>query len=70
VRDDCGAAHVEVKETTMSVKKNATTKQETKTNTFRKAPGTRLGTLQDWREGSHKSEISGRHGHAIRDGRQ
>jgi len=54
----------------MSVKKNATTKQETKTNTFRKAPGTRLGTLQDWREGSRKSEISGRHGHAIRDGRQ
>jgi len=54
----------------MSVKKNATTKQETKTTTFRKAPGTRLGTLQDWREGGRKSEVSGRHGHGIRDGRQ
>ena len=51
----------------MSVKKNAT-KRETKT-TFRKAPGTRLGTLQDWREGSGKSGVSGRHGHSIRDGR-
>lgn len=36
----------------------------------RKAPGTRLGTLEDWREGSNKSgKISGRHGNAIRDGR-
>jgi hypothetical protein len=69
VRDDCGAAHVEVKETTMAVKKNATTKQETKTSTFRKAPGTRLGTLQDWRGGSGKSGDSGRHGQTIRDGR-
>lgn len=33
----------------------------------RKAPGTRLGTLQDWRGGSAK--VLGRHGHAIRDGR-
>jgi hypothetical protein len=52
----------------MSVKKN-TVKRETKVSSFRKAPGTRLGTLQDWRGGSVKSSISGRHGHAIRDGR-
>jgi len=53
----------------MPVKKNATNR-ETKRSTFRKAPGTRLGTLQDWREGSGKSGVSGRHGAAIRDGRQ
>jgi len=53
----------------MAVKKNTTVKRETKVSSFRKAPGTRLGTLQDWREGSGKSGVSGRHGHAIRDGR-
>jgi hypothetical protein len=53
----------------MSVKKN-TTKREMKMSSFRKAPGTRLGTLQDWREGCGKSGVSGRHGAAIRDGRQ
>ena len=36
----------------------------------RKAPGTRLGTLQDWRGGYNSSRLtSGRHGHTIRDGR-
>ena len=36
----------------------------------RKAPGTRIGTLIDWREGSVKSgKISGRYGNAFRDGR-
>jgi hypothetical protein len=36
----------------------------------RKAPGTRMGTWEDWRGGASKSgKISGRHGHAIRDGR-
>jgi hypothetical protein len=36
----------------------------------RKAPGTRIGTLMDWREGSTKSgKLSGRYGHALRDGR-
>jgi hypothetical protein len=36
----------------------------------RKAPGTRMGTWQDWREGGSRSgKTSGRHGHAIRDGR-
>ena len=35
-----------------------------------KAPGTRLGTLQDWRGGYNSSRrASGRHGHTIRDGR-
>jgi len=37
---------------------------------IRKAPGTRLGTLQDWRGADHNSaKLSGRHGHSIRDGR-
>jgi hypothetical protein len=36
----------------------------------RKAPGTRLGGLPDWREGSTKSgRIAGRHGYTLRDGR-
>ncbi len=45
-------------------KKNLTAKSGSK----RKAPGTRIGTLIDWREGSVKS-VSQRHGHTIRDGR-
>jgi hypothetical protein len=64
----------------MPVKKNVE-QQETKTpstgkltTTFRKsrrkAPGTRLGMLNDWREGSTQSGIvSSRYGQAIRDGR-
>jgi len=57
----------------MPVTKNAV-KQE-KQSTFKrvaspKAAGTRYGTFEDWREASSRSEkISGRHGHAIRDGR-
>lgn len=39
-----------------------------KTASVRKAPGTRIGTLLDWREGSVKS-VNQRHGHTIRDGR-
>ena len=36
----------------------------------RKAAGTRIGVLIDWREGSAKSgKISGRYGQALRDGR-
>ena len=36
----------------------------------RKAPGTRVGTMLDWRGGSNGSrKISGRHGHTMRDGR-
>ena len=36
----------------------------------RKAPGTRMGTLIDWREASTKpGKTSGRYGHALRDGR-
>ena len=36
----------------------------------RKAPGIRMSTLEDWREGSNKhGKTSGRHGHTIRDGR-
>lgn len=36
----------------------------------RKAPGTRIGILNDWREGSAKSgKLSGRYGRALRDGR-
>jgi hypothetical protein len=34
----------------------------------RKAPGTRLGMLNDWREGSTEA-ISSRYAHTIRDGR-
>lgn len=35
-----------------------------------KVAGTRYGTFEDWREGSSRSENNpGRHGQAIRDGR-
>lgn len=44
-----------------------------KTNSFlrtRKAPGTRLGTIEDWRAANNNSgNTSGRHGNSIRDGR-
>ena len=52
-----------------------TQKQEKQTRSsfrksVRKAPGTRIGTFIDWREGSGKSgKISGSYGHAVRDGR-
>ena len=45
-------------------KKNLTSKHQT----GRKAAGTRVGTLLDWREGSIKPGNQ-RHGHTIRDGR-
>ena len=36
----------------------------------RKAPGTRLGTVQDWRgENNSSGKAVGRHGQSIRDGR-
>lgn len=36
----------------------------------RKAPGTRIGVLMDWRGGSANfAKISGRYGRAVRDGR-
>jgi hypothetical protein len=52
-----------------------TVKAQSMTSSFhrskRKAPGTRYGVLLDWREGSNRNDkSSGRHGHAIRDGRQ
>lgn len=47
-------------------------KRELTTSSFRKpgrkAPGTRYGTIEDWREGSNKA-VSGRHGQTVRDGR-
>lgn len=59
----------------MPVSKNAV-KQEMQTTLKRvpssnqKATGTRYGSFADWREGSSRSKnSSGRHGHAIRDGR-
>lgn len=51
---------------TKETKKNVTTKRQA--NSSRKAPGTRVGTLFDWREGSIKP-VNQRHGHTIRDGR-
>ena len=51
-----------------TAKQDETTKRQP--DSFRKAQGTRIGTLDDWREGSTKSvEISGHHGKSIRDGR-
>lgn len=50
---------------------NKTKQTETakhQTGSFRKASGTRTGTLLDWREGSIKYGNQ-RHGHTIRDGR-
>lgn len=36
----------------------------------RKAPGTRMGTIEDWRGANNRSgNTSGRHGASIRDGR-
>ena len=37
---------------------------------IRKAPGTRVGTIQDWRGADNSSgKTTGRHGQSIRDGR-
>jgi hypothetical protein len=52
--------------------KNLTGKQTQSSfrKSVRKAPGTRIGVLMDWREGSAKSgKLSGSYGHAVRDGR-
>ena len=58
---------------TRSQKKVRKVKQEQTTGSVRsprKAPGTRMGTWEDWREGSGKAgKVSVRHGSAIRDGR-
>jgi len=53
---------------------DSTAKRQQMTNSFgksaRKTPGTRLGTLDDWRGGSTKpGKTSSPHGHTIRDGR-
>ena len=53
-----------------NTRKDLTTARTTANKSVRKAPGTRLGTLEDWREGSTKSgKVKGRHGATIRDGR-
>lgn len=45
-------------------------KQNRETRSTRKAPGTRMGTVQDWRGmNANAGKTSGRHGQAIRDGR-
>ena len=58
----------------VQLQENSTAERQSMTNSFRqsgrKTPGTRLGTWEDWREGSRRSGKSpGRHGHVIRDGR-
>ena len=46
-------------------KRESTTRQNR-----RKAPGTRVGTLLDWRGDTNGTgKVAGRHGQAIRDGR-
>lgn len=50
-----------------TTKQHDTTKQQP--DSFRKPQGTRIGTLEDWREGSTKSVGIGRHGQSVRDGR-
>jgi hypothetical protein len=47
-------------------KKNLTAKSQVASS--HKAPGTRIGTLLDWREGSLNA-VKQRHGQTIRDGR-
>jgi hypothetical protein len=51
--------------------KNTTAKQaQSSLRTSRKAPGTRVGLLIDWREGSATSgRLSDRYGRSVRDGR-
>ncbi len=61
----------------MPTNENANQQNEVKRNRensfrkpTRKAPGTRLGTVQDWRGANNSSgKTSGRHGASIRDGR-
>ena len=48
------------------MKKSMTAKSQTAST--RKARGTRIGTLLEWREASVKV-VNQRHGHTIRDGR-
>ena len=55
-----------------SMVKNATVKQAQSSlrTSGRKAPGTRIGVVFDWREGSATSgRLSGRYGRSLRDGR-
>jgi hypothetical protein len=58
---------------TVNQEQRVTTKSSSTKSSFgndRKAPGMRLGTLEDWRQASGKqARTSGRHGHAVRDGR-
>ena len=56
---------------TPKMQHTSTAKRESMTSQARrKAPGTRLGTLLDWRGDANGSgKIAGRHGQAIRDGR-
>ena len=51
--------------------KNETEKQTRSLRTSgRKAPGTRVGVLFDWRAGSaNTGRLSGRYGRSVRDGR-
>jgi hypothetical protein len=60
----------------MPTNENANQQNEVKRNLesssrkpSRKAPGTRVGTLQDWRGANNSGKITGRHGQSIRDGR-
>lgn len=49
--------------------KNLTEKRSLRTSN-RKAPGTRIGLLMDWREGSTNSgKLSDRYGRSLRDGK-
>ena len=58
VKENRGKAKLEVAKTSVR-------------QTVRKAPGTRMGTWEDWRGGANKSvKNPGRHGQAVRDGRQ
>jgi hypothetical protein len=51
------------------IAKPSTTKEKS-SNSGRKAPGTRLGTLNDWRQANGNSgKPASRHGQTIRDGR-
>jgi len=52
----------------MPTKENQNQRNEVKPT--RKAPGTRMGTLEDWRgENNNSRKTSGRHGQSVRDGR-
>ena len=50
------------------IQKDATVKRQRLSG--RKAPGTRVGIWENWREDSTRcGKISGRYGHVVRDGR-